>query len=54
MTCLAGPFLASGKPAKSIGAGQFVFPHGLHVDRDGNIWVTDAASSKDGTKGNRS
>ena len=43
--------LASGQPAKSIGAGLFVFPHGLHVDRDGNIWVTDAASSKDGTKG---
>jgi len=43
--------LASGKPAKSIGASLFVFPHGLHVDRDGNIWVTDAASSKDGTKG---
>ena len=20
---------------------MFVFPHGLHVDRDGNIWVTD-------------
>jgi hypothetical protein len=20
---------------------MFVFPHGIHVDRDGNIWVTD-------------
>jgi sugar lactone lactonase YvrE len=43
--------LATGKPAQSIGAGLFVFPHGLHVDRDGNIWVTDAQSSKDGKKG---
>jgi streptogramin lyase len=43
--------LATGKPARSIGAGLFVFPHGLHVDRDGNIWVTDAQTSKDGTKG---
>ena len=43
--------LATGKPVKSIGAGLFVFPHGLHVDRDGNIWVTDAQTSKDGTKG---
>ena len=23
------------------GAGMFVWPHGLHVDRDGNIWATD-------------
>ena len=33
------------------GGGLFVFPHGLHVDRDGNVWVTDAAVSKDGKKG---
>jgi sugar lactone lactonase YvrE len=26
---------------KSFGAGMIVFPHGIHVDRDGNIWVTD-------------
>ncbi len=43
--------LASGRPERSIGAGLFVFPHGLHVDRDGNVWVTDAAASKDGSKG---
>ena len=36
---------------KAIGAGLFVFPHGLHVDRHGNIWVTDGAISKDGSKG---
>jgi DNA-binding beta-propeller fold protein YncE len=32
---------ASGKVVKSFGAGMFVFPHGLHLDRDGNVWVTD-------------
>ena len=26
---------------------MFVFPHGMHVDKDGNIWVTDA-DGKDG------
>jgi DNA-binding beta-propeller fold protein YncE len=31
----------SGKVVKSFGAGMFVFPHGLHLDGDGNVWVTD-------------
>ncbi len=26
---------------KSFGAGMLIFPHGIHVDRDGNVWVTD-------------
>jgi len=26
----------------SFGAGLFVFPHGATVDKDGNLWVTDA------------
>jgi sugar lactone lactonase YvrE len=34
-------FNPSGKLLKSFGAGMFVFPHGLTVDKDGNIWVTD-------------
>jgi DNA-binding beta-propeller fold protein YncE len=41
----------TGKPIRSIGAGLFALPHGLHVDKDGNVWVTDAAISKDKTKG---
>jgi DNA-binding beta-propeller fold protein YncE len=32
---------ASGRLVTSFGAGMFNFPHGLFVDRDGNIWVTD-------------
>jgi DNA-binding beta-propeller fold protein YncE len=34
-------FDASGKLVKSFGAGMFILPHGLHVDRAGNVWVTD-------------
>lgn len=41
----------TGRPIRSIGAGLFAFPHGLHVDKDGNVWVTDAAVSKDKKKG---
>jgi len=35
-------FDASGKEIRSFGGGMFVWPHGIHVDRDGNVWVTDA------------
>jgi DNA-binding beta-propeller fold protein YncE len=41
----------TGRPLRSIGAGLFAMPHGLHVDKDGNVWVTDAAISKDKSKG---
>src|SRR5262245_23624083 len=34
-------FDASGKLVASFAQGMLIFPHGLHVDRDGNIWVTD-------------
>ncbi len=40
-------FDESGRLKTSFGAGQFVFPHGIHVDGDGNVWVTDARG-KDG------
>jgi DNA-binding beta-propeller fold protein YncE len=35
-------FDASGKEVRSFGGGMFVWPHGIHIDRDGNVWVTDA------------
>ena len=35
-----------GSLVTSFGAGMFNQPHGLHVDRDGNIWVTDAQGSR--------
>jgi DNA-binding beta-propeller fold protein YncE len=34
-------FDASGKVIANFGAGMFIRPHGIHVDRDGNLWVTD-------------
>jgi sugar lactone lactonase YvrE len=34
-------FDANGSLIKSFGAGMLIFPHGMHVDREGNIWVTD-------------
>ena len=40
-------FDSSGKLVRSFGAGLLLFPHGLHVDRDGNVWVTDGLG-KDG------
>src|SRR5215468_5657230 len=40
-------FDASGKLVKAFGEGLFLFPHGLHVDRAGNVWVTDGLG-KDG------
>jgi sugar lactone lactonase YvrE len=39
-------FDASGKLVKSFGAGMIAFAHGMYVDRDGNIWVTDANDSR--------
>jgi sugar lactone lactonase YvrE len=34
-------FDASGTLVASFAQGMLIFPHGMHVDRDGNIWVTD-------------
>ncbi|HEY6508594.1 MAG TPA: 6-bladed beta-propeller [Vicinamibacterales bacterium] len=35
-------FDESGREIRSFGGGMFVWPHGIHVDRDGNVWVTDS------------
>ena len=42
-------FDASGTLVRSFGAGMFVFPHGMHVDREGNVWVTDGVPPGAGT-----
>jgi NHL repeat-containing protein len=34
-------FDASGKLVKSFGAGMLIFPHGIYVDKEDNVWVTD-------------
>ncbi len=35
-------FDENGKEIRSFGGGMFAWPHGIHVDKDGNVWVTDA------------
>jgi len=46
-TCVGSPldpilkFDATGKLVKSFGAGMIMWPHGIHVDHQGNVWVTD-------------
>jgi streptogramin lyase len=39
-------FDTSGKLLESFGQGLLAFPHGFYVDRDGNVWVTDANGSE--------
>ncbi len=43
----------TGELLASFGAGLFVTPHGLHVDADGNVWVTDFSANAEGTKGHQ-
>src|SRR6185312_16731548 len=47
-SCLNAPtvnpimkFNADGTFVKSFGAGMLIFPHGLFIDRSGNLWITD-------------
>lgn len=47
-SCLNSPnvdtilkFDESGKLVKSFGAGMLIFPHGIFVDRENNVWITD-------------
>jgi hypothetical protein len=52
-TCVGKPddpileFDTSGKLLQHFGGGMFVFPHGLGVDKQGNVWVTDG-QARDG------
>ncbi len=38
-------FDANGNFVRSFGANLFSFPHGMWIDRDGNIWVSDTVSN---------
>lgn len=44
-------FDANGKLVRQFGAGLVISPHGIAVDRDGNVWVTDCACT--GARGAR-
>ena len=35
-------FDAEGRLVRSFGAGMIAWPHGIFVDDDGNVWITDA------------
>ena len=41
-------FDASGKLVASFGAGLFNYPHGLFVDRENNVWVSDGRAKNNG------
>jgi sugar lactone lactonase YvrE len=43
----------TGEVMTSFGAGLMVTPHGIHLDSDGNVWVTDFAGNEAGTKGHQ-
>ena len=40
-------FDPQGNAVTSFGAGRIIWPHGMHVDRDGNVWVTDASAASE-------
>lgn len=46
-------FDAQGRVVKALGAGLFAIPHGVHVDREGNIWVTDDSTTATPGKGHQ-
>jgi len=39
-------FDTSGKLLRSFGAGMFASPHKMSVDKDGNLWLADAAANQ--------
>lgn len=41
-------FDAGGNLVRRFGERMFNLPHGIHVDRDGNVWVTDAEGPAEG------
>ena len=42
-------FAPDGNTVATFGGGMFIWPHGLEVDPQGNVWVTDAASTERST-----
>ncbi len=50
-SCIGSEFAAvhrfdgAGKLVQSFGAGMFAWPHGIHVDQEGNVWATDGRSA---------
>jgi len=42
-----------GNVVRSFGGGMFIWPHGFDVDKDGNVWVTDAVATNRIPKGDK-
>ena len=40
-------FDSAGNLVKSFGAGMFIFPHKIYMDREGNVWVADQRSANE-------
>lgn len=43
----------TGEVLANFGADLFVTPHGIHVDAEGNVWITDFAGNREGTRGHQ-
>ena len=43
----------TGAVLANFGKGVMVTPHGIAVDRQGDVWITDFAGNKNGTKGHQ-
>ncbi len=43
----------TGEALTNFGGGVMVTPHGIHVDAERNVWVTDFAGNAEGTKGHQ-
>jgi hypothetical protein len=46
-------FDANGNADRMFGGGEFIWPHGIEVDAEGNVYVTDAAAADRTTDGKR-
>jgi DNA-binding beta-propeller fold protein YncE len=46
-------FDPDGRVVESFGSGMFIWPHGIDVGPDGNVWVTDAVSAERTPEGRR-
>jgi DNA-binding beta-propeller fold protein YncE len=60
MTCETNPVdpvfkfdRRTGAVLANFGKGIMVTPHGIHVDRQGNVWIADFAGNEAGTKGHQ-
>ena len=43
-------FDRTGRLVRSFGKGMINWPHGIHVDREGNVWVVDGRDNRPATR----